>query len=61
MVLDGVVGASRHELGDLGPTISKGVMRLQNQSIFVLSPRSLVDVGVQVIMPSFTALFTNAT
>ncbi len=46
MILDVVVGATGKELGDLGPSVSKLFVGLDNEHIFLLCPLVLLDIRV---------------
>ena len=52
MVLDGVIGAAGQVLGDLGPPVAKLLVQLVDELVLALRPRRLLDVGVQVVMPT---------
>ena len=52
MVLDGVVGAAGQVLGDLGPPVAELLVQLVDELVLALRPRRLLDVGVQVVMPT---------
>lgn len=59
MVLDGVVRAALAKrvpsfqlLGDFRPLITVFLMRFKYYALFALTPRLLVDAGVEVIVPS---------
>jgi hypothetical protein len=51
-----IIRSSWEVFGDLGPFISKFLVRLNNGSIFLLGPLILLDVGVQMIVPPLPAL-----
>lgn len=50
---------SRKELGDLCPAVAEPFVGLVDDSVFFLSPRRLLDLRVEVIVPSLTALLPN--
>ena len=52
MVLNVVVSAPRQVFGDLRPSIAQFLMSLDDEHIFLLSPLVLLDVRVQVVVPS---------
>lgn len=56
-----VVCSSWEVLGNLGPFISKFLMRLNDGPIFLFSPLVLLYVWVQVIVPPLSALLANST
>ena len=59
VVLDGVVGAARDELRDLGPFVADAVVRLHDNVVFLFSPRLLADRRVEVVVPALTALYSG--
>jgi hypothetical protein len=62
MILDGIVGTTGQELGNMSPLITGTIaMALKDDTIFLFSPGCLADTGVEVIMPAFTTLFSNTT
>ena len=52
MVLNVVISAPRQVLCNLRPTVAKFFMSLDDEHIFFLSPLVLLDVRVQVVVPS---------
>jgi len=67
MIFDGVVGSTGEEFSDESPFISKSEYRvallfvsLNDDMIFFIVPSFLADVGVQVIMPSLSALLADS-
>jgi len=60
MVLDRVVGAALQVFGDDGPLVLTGAVQdVQNELLFE-TPLILFDSRIQMVVPSFTALFTYA-
>ena len=59
-VLDGVVGAARQELGDLGPAVAETVVCVDDDLVLGLSPWVLVDARAEVVAPALAALFCYA-
>ena len=58
MVLYGVVGTTIQQLGYFGPFVSQLYMTFNNDTILVFRPHlGLVDPGVEMIVPSLSALF----
>lgn len=49
----------REELGDLCPAVAQPFVGLVDDSVLLLSPRRLLDLRVEVIVPSLTALLPN--
>mmetsp|Transcript_22826 Transcript_22826/g.54080 ORF Transcript_22826/g.54080 Transcript_22826/m.54080 type:complete len:206 (-) Transcript_22826:840-1457(-) len=57
MVLDGVVGTPRQDLGDFSPTVPDPHVTFNDDPVLVERPSlALVDAWVKVIVPPFTAL-----
>lgn len=52
MVLDVVVGAAREFLRDLRPAVPVGLVQLQDEHVLLPGPLVLLDVGIQVVVPS---------
>ena len=52
MVLNVVISAPRQVLGDLRPSVAQFLMSLDDEHIFLLRPLVLLDVRVQVVVPS---------
>lgn len=61
MILDGVVSASVEVLGDLGPPVAEGLVGQEEQPLLVVAPVLLLDVGVEVVVPSLAALLADAS
>lgn len=60
MILDGIISTARQHFCDFGPSIPEAHMTLDNDSVLVYGPRfGLVDCGIQVIVPTFTALLST--
>ena len=55
-----VVSSTREVLGDLGPSVSKFLMRVDDGPIFLFSPFVFLDVWVQVIVPPLSTLFADS-
>jgi hypothetical protein len=60
VVLDGVVRPSGQQFGYFGPLVSQLFVRMINDGIFVFRPGALLYLGIQVIVPSFSALLADA-
>ena len=56
MILDCVVRPSWQLVGDLGPTVAELVVRLEQDVLFGLSPGSLDDGRVELVVPSLATL-----
>lgn len=54
VVLDGVVGPSREDLGDLGPLVAVHAVGAHEDVLLRLRPRVLLDRWVQLVVPSGT-------
>lgn len=52
VVLDVVVCASWQELRDFGPSVAELLVRLNDQHVFLLGPLVLLDIRIEMIMPS---------
>lgn len=52
MILDGIVGATRQGLGNQRPLASMKFELLFNDTVLFIAPISLLDVGVQMIVPA---------
>jgi hypothetical protein len=58
MVLYSVVSTTRKKFRDLSPAVAIYSLRFENDSFLMLRPWLLLDVRVEVIMPSFSALLS---
>lgn len=58
--LDTVLSASRQTALNLSPLVANLGVEAEEDVIFLLSPRSTVDGGVEVQVPTFSALFCSA-
>lgn len=54
MILDGVVGPAREDLGDLGPLVAVHAVGSHEHVLFGLRPRVFLDGRVQLVVPSET-------
>lgn len=52
MIFDVIVCSSWQELGDLRPTVAQLLVGFNDQVILLLRPLILLDVRVQVVVPS---------
>ena len=59
MILDGVVGPAVQVLGYLGPSVSQESVGQEEHPFLVIAPVFLLDVGVEVVVPSLPALFAD--
>ena len=50
-VLDGVVGAARHQLNDMAPARAELAHALHDHAVLVRGPRAHLDVGAQMVEP----------
>lgn len=57
MILDGVIRAAGYVLGYLGPLIRVDFVSLHKDKFFVMVPCRFSDGGVELIVPSLSALF----
>ena len=60
MVLDGVVGATLEHLGDLGPLVVDDAVHEEEDPLLLLAPVDLLDAWVEMVVPPFTALFSDS-
>jgi len=60
VVLDAVVAAARDVLRDHGPLVAEALEKTEDHAFFFVADGPLVDLGVQVVVPPFTALFAGA-
>mmetsp|Transcript_9956 Transcript_9956/g.27865 ORF Transcript_9956/g.27865 Transcript_9956/m.27865 type:complete len:344 (+) Transcript_9956:1567-2598(+) len=60
VVLDGIVGTSGKELGNLGPLVAEALVMGDDESVLLLAPGHLADGGIEMIVPPFTALLADA-
>lgn len=61
VILYRIVCSSRQILGDFRPPIPKLLVQLVNESVFVLGPCALFDIGIEVVVPTLATLFPSAT
>jgi hypothetical protein len=62
MILDRIVSATWKHFGDFCPSIPKSYMAFDDNTIFVNRPSlGLVDVRIQMIMPSFSTLLATSS
>ena len=60
MVLDGVVSATFENFSNLSPFVVDDSMHKEQYPFFLLAPGNFLDHGIQVVVPAFTALLSNA-
>ena len=60
VVLDGVVGPPRQQLGDFRPLVAEDLVRLVDDRVLVLRPGALLDLRVEVVVPALAALLADA-
>lgn len=60
VILNAVISSPRKELRYYCPFVAINIMGCQQCQVFFLIPFLLVDVWVQVVMPSFSALLSNS-
>ena len=61
MVFYGIVGSAGDQLCNLGPLVSPLLVRVVDHSVLLVCPSSLLDVRVQVVVPSLPALLPDPT
>lgn len=49
----------REQLGDLGPTVSQQAVGLVDDEVLLGCPRGLLHVGIEVVVPAFSALLAQ--
>ncbi len=59
MVLDGIVGPALQDLRDLGPLVAESPMVEIQDPLFVLAPGDLLNLRVQMVVPSLPALLAD--
>ena len=60
VVLDWVVGSSWEHFGHLSPLVSVRSMSQEEDPLFMGHPLDLEDAGVEVVVPTFSALFPKS-
>ena len=60
VVLDGVVGAAREELGHLGPLVPQTLVVGDDDPVLLLGEGSLLDVRIEMVVPPLAALLADA-
>lgn len=60
MILDGVIGSSRQQLGDLCPLVTKSRVCIQQDILLGFSPGFLFDARIEMVVPAFTTLFSDS-
>lgn len=60
VVLNGVISATLKYLGNLSPLVAVVAMHQVENPLFFLAPADLLDLRVQVVVPSLTTLLANA-
>ena len=61
MIFNSVVSSALKHLGNFSPFIAVASVHKVENPLLLLAPADLLDLWVQVIVPSLPALFTNAT
>jgi hypothetical protein len=61
VILDGIVSAAIEVFGDLRPSIPQGLVSQKEQPLLVVAPVLLLDVWIEVVMPSLATLLADAT
>lgn len=49
----------REQLGDLGPAVSQQAVGLVDDKVLLSRPRGLLHIGVEVVVPAFSALLAQ--
>ncbi len=61
MIFNGIIGSTLQVFGNLSPLIAHDKMGQIKDPLFLIRPVLLLDIGVKMIMPSLSALFTDST
>ena len=61
MIFDGVIGSPIDVLGDDRPLVALHSVEDEEDPLFFLAPLVFLDCGVQVVVPSLTALLADTT
>lgn len=59
VILDRVVSASLEVLGDLCPAVTESLMSEEQQPLLLITPLLLLDVGIQMIVPTLSTLLAD--
>jgi hypothetical protein len=59
MVLNGVVSPAFEDLGDLSPLVLELSMHHEKDPLLFFAPSAFLDLGVQMVVPSLSALLAN--
>lgn len=51
VIFDGIVSATRQQLGDLGPFIAESAVGVEDEAILFGRPGRLLDVGAEMVVP----------
>jgi hypothetical protein len=60
VILDVIVCSSRKVLGDLSPLVAELLVSSDDDLIFLLSPLASLDVGIEMVVPSLSALLADS-
>ena len=62
MILDSIVSTAGKTLGNVCPTVACTIpLEFENDTIFLLGPWGFGNIGIEVIVPSFSTLFANSS
>jgi hypothetical protein len=61
MILYRIVRSPLEVLGEVSPLVAHILVEDEENPLLIFGPLFLIDVGVEMIMPSFPALFADAT
>lgn len=59
MVLDSIICATVEDLGDLSPLVAHASMIEVEEELLLQAPCDLLDVGIQMVVPSLSTLLSN--
>ena len=60
MVLDGVVGATFEDLGDLSPLVADNAVHQKENPLLLFVPVNFLDSRVQMVVPALATLLSHA-
>ena len=61
MVFDGVISSTLELLGKVSPLVAHIFVKEEEDPFFVVAPLLLVNIWVEVVVPSLPALFADSS
>jgi hypothetical protein len=61
VIFDGVIGSALELPGEVGPLIAEIFVEEKEEPLLVDAPFLLIYIGVEMVVPPFSALFADAT